>query len=121
MSYSFRLNVWAKLWNRLEVFANGSYSSPRLGLYSLTNANKRFDFGCSSDLFKRKMSVYLNVSDIFGWSEWGSNTTAPQYQTTGSHRFKSTYVSLGLTFRFGKMELESKARLGAAETPMGNS
>lgn len=121
LSYSFRLNLWAKLWNRLEVFANGSYSSPRLGLYSLTNASKRFDFGCSSDFFDRKMSVYLNVSDIFGWSEWGRNTTAPQYQTTGSRRFNSRFVSLGLTFRIGKMELESKARQGATDTPMGNS
>ena len=121
VSCMFRINVWAKLWNRLEVFANGSYISPRLGLYSLTNANKRFDFGCSSDFFDRKMSVYLNVSDIFGWSEWGSNTTAPQYQTTGSNRFNSRFVSLGLTFRFGKMELESKARQGASDSPMGKS
>lgn len=115
LSYSFRLNVWAKVWNRLELFANGSYSSPRLGLYSLTNANKRFDFGASSDFFDRQLSVYLNVSDIFGWSEWGENTTAPQYQTTGSNRFNSRFVSLGLTWRIGKMELESKARQGATD------
>jgi len=121
VSYSFRLNVWAKLWNRLEVFANGSYSSPRLGLYSLSNANKRFDFGCSSDFFERKMSVYLNVSDVFGWSEWGSNITAPQYQKTGSHRYNTRFVSLGLTWRIGKMELESKARQGASDSPMGKS
>ena len=121
LSYSFRLNIWAKVWNRLEVFANGTYASPRLGLYSLTNANKRFDFGASSDFFDRKLSVYLNVSDIFGWSEWGSNTTAPQYQTTGSNRFNSQFVSLGLTWRIGKMELESKARQGAADnTPNMN-
>ena len=116
LSYSFCLNVWAKVWNKLELFANGSYSSPRLGLYSLTNANKRFDFGASSDFFDRKLTVSLNVSDIFGWSEWGSNTTAPQYQTTGSERFNSRFISLGLTWRIGKMELESKARQGAADT-----
>ncbi|MBO4773696.1 MAG: TonB-dependent receptor family protein, partial [Bacteroidales bacterium] len=119
VSCSFRVNLWAKVWNKLEIFANGSYRSPRLGLYSLTNANKRIDFGCSSDFFNRKMSVYLNVSDIFGWSEWGSNTTAPQYQTTGSQRFKSTFVSLGITFRFGKMELESKAKQGGASNESG--
>ena len=119
VSCSFRVNLWAKVWNKLEIFANGSYRSPRLGLYSLTNANKRIDFGCSSDFFQRKMSVYLNVSDIFGWSEWGSNTTAPQYQTTGSQRFKSTFVSLGITFRFGKMELESKAKQGGASNESG--
>ena len=119
VSYSFRLNLWAKVWNKLEIFANGSYSSPRLGLYSLSNANKRFDFGASCDFFERKMTVNLSVNDIFGWSEWGSNTTAPQYQTTGSNRFNSRFVSLGLTFRFGKMELESKARQGTTDSPMG--
>ena len=118
LSYSFRVNVWAKVWNRLEIFANGSYSSPRIGLYRLTNANKRFDFGFSSDFFERRMTVNLSVNDIFGWSEWGSNTTAPQYKTTGSNRFNSRFVSLGLTFRFGKMELESKARQGASDSPM---
>ncbi|MCR4828161.1 MAG: TonB-dependent receptor family protein [Bacteroidales bacterium] len=115
LSYSFRLNVWAKVWNKLELFANGSYSSPRLGLYSLTNANKSLDFGCSSDFFDRKLSLYINVRDIFGWSEWGSNTTAPQYQTTGSNRYKSRFVGLGVTWRIGKMELESKARQGGAD------
>lgn len=119
LSYSFRVNLWTKLWKRLEVFVNGRYSSPRLGLYSLSNANKSFDFGVSSDFFERRMTVNLSVNDIFGWSEWGTNTTAPQYKTTGSNRFNSRFVSLGLTFRFGKMELESKARQGASEAPMG--
>ena len=116
LSYSFRLNVWAKLWNQLELYANAHYTSPRLGLYSLTNANKGVDFGLSSDFFDRQLSVNLNVRDIFGWSEWGSNTTAPQYQTTGSQRFKSTFVGLGITWRIGKMELESKARQGSTES-----
>jgi outer membrane receptor protein involved in Fe transport len=121
LSYSFRVNLWTKLWKRLELFANGRYSSPRLGLYSLSNASKSIDFGVSSDFFERRMTVNLSVNDIFGWSEWGSNTTAPQYKTTGSNRFNSRFVSLGLTFRFGKMELESKARQGASESPMGKN
>ncbi len=118
VSWSARLNVWTKLWNRLEVFANARYSSPRLSLYSLSNANKGIDLGVSSDFFDRKLSVYFNVNDIFGWSEWGSNTTAPQYQTTGSQRYNSRFVSLGLTWRMGKMELESKARQGATDSQM---
>ena len=121
VSYSLRLNVWAKLWNRLEVFANGHYRSPSIGLYSISVPNRGIDFGLSSDFFERKMSVYLNINDIFGMSQWGTNTTAPQYQTSGSQRFDSRFVSLGLTWRIGKMELESKARQGATDAPMGNS
>ncbi|MBP3763185.1 MAG: outer membrane beta-barrel protein [Bacteroidales bacterium] len=115
VSWSARLNLWAKLWNKLEVFANAHYSSPRLGLYSLTNANKGIDLGCSADFLDRKLSVYFNVNDIFGMAEWGENTTAPQYQTTGGQRFDSRFVSLGITWRIGKMELESKARQGGSE------
>lgn len=114
-SWSARLNVWAKVWNRLEIFANAHYSSPKLGLYSLSVPNKGVDFGLSSDFFNRQLSVYLNVNDIFGMAEWGTNYDAPQYQTTGSQRFDSRFVSLGLTWRIGKMELESKARQGASE------
>ena len=119
LSYSFRLNVWAKVWNRVELFVNGHYSSPRLGLFSQSKPNFGMDFGASSDFFDRKLSVYLNVRDIIGWSEWGSETSAPQYQTDISNRFKSTFVGLGLTWRIGKMELESKARQGATDTGSG--
>ncbi|MBR1784360.1 MAG: TonB-dependent receptor [Bacteroidales bacterium] len=116
LSWSARLNVWAKLWGWLEVFANAHYTSPRIGLYSLSVANKGIDLGLSSDLLDRRLSIFLNVNDIFGMAEWGQNTTAPQYQTTGSSRYDSRYVSLGLTWRIGKMELESKARQGAGDS-----
>ena len=116
VSWSARVNLWAKLWNKLEVFANAHYSSPRLGLYSLSVANKGIDLGCSADFFERQLSVFFNVNDIFGMAEWGENTTAPAYQTTGSSKFDSRFVSVGLTWRIGKMELESKARQGATDT-----
>ncbi len=116
ISWSARVNLWAKLWEKLEVFANAHYTSPRLGLYSMTVANKGIDLGCSADFFERQLSVYFNVNDIFGMAEWGENTTAPAYQTTGSRKFDSRFVSVGLTWRIGKMELESKARQGATDS-----
>ncbi|MCR4659882.1 MAG: outer membrane beta-barrel protein [Bacteroidales bacterium] len=115
ISWSARLNVWAKLWNRLEVFANAHYSSPRMGLYSMSVANKGVDFGVSSDFYDRRLSVFLNVNDIFGMAQWGENSTAPLYKTTGSYQYDSRFVSLGITWRMGKLELEGKARQGATD------
>ena len=115
LSYSFRVNLWTKVWNKVELFANGHYNSPRLGLFSLSKPQYSIDLGASCDFFDRKLSVYLNVRDVFGWSEWGSETSAPQYQTDISERYKSTFASIGLTWRIGKMELESKARQGASD------
>ena len=103
------------MWNKVELFANGHYSSPRLGLFSLSKPQYGIDLGASCDFFDRKLSVYLNIRDVFGWSEWGSETSAPQYQTDISERYKTTFASLGLTWRIGKMELESKARQGATD------
>ena len=72
----------------------------------------------SSDFFDRQLSIYLNVNDIFGWTQWGDNTMAPQYRTTGSQSYDSRFVSFGITWRIGKMELESKARQGATDNNM---
>lgn len=115
LNYGFRLNVWTKVWGWLEIFANGRYSSPALSLYSVSNARSSVDFGMSADFFDRQLSVNLSVNDVFGWAEFGSNTIAPQYQTTASHKYNSRFISLGLTWRIGKMELESKARQGATD------
>lgn len=120
-SWSARVNLWTKLWNKLEVFANAHYSSSRIGLYTLSKPNKGVDLGFSSDFFDRKMSIFLNVNDVFDSFVWGSKTEAPQYHTDNSTSWSSRFVSLGITFRFGKMELEGKARQGTSESPVGKS
>ena len=84
-------------------------------LYSVSNARSSVDFGVSGDFLERQLSVHLSVNDIFGWYEFGSSTIAPQYQSSGSHKYNSRYISIGLTWRIGKMELESKARQGATD------
>ena len=62
------------------------------------------------------VAVTTPMTGSFFTAQWGNNTTAPSYQTTGSQRYDSRFVSLGLTWRMGKMELESKARQGATES-----
>ena len=74
----------------------------------------RTDLGLSADLLDRKLSLYLNVKDIFGSDaeEWQS--TNPYYSGGGRSTSSSRYVSLGINLRFGKMELESQARTGGS-------
>ena len=72
--------------------------------------------GVSGDFFNRQLSVHVSVNDIFGWAEFGSNTIAPQYQSTGSHKYNSRFISVGITWRMGKIELESKARQGGTDS-----
>lgn len=116
LSYSVRLNLWTKLWNRLEVHTSGYYSSPTMTLFSQRHARYGINCGMRADFFDRKMSVYFNAMDIFNWNSWGSSVNSPYVHSTSTSKFSMRSVSLGVSFRFGKMELESKARQGGSES-----
>jgi hypothetical protein len=113
--YSMRLNVWAKLWNKIEIHASGNYRSPQQSLFAERHANYSINCGLRADFFDRKMSLHINVNDIFNWNRWDNNTTNPYYISYSSFKFNSRSISAGLVFRFGKMELERKAQTGGAE------
>ncbi|MBQ8759912.1 MAG: TonB-dependent receptor [Bacteroidales bacterium] len=113
--YSARLNLWTKLWNKLEIHASGNYRSPRQSLFAESHANYSINCGLRADFFDRKMSVHINVNDIFNWNKWDNNTTNPYYVSYSSFKYNSRSISAGLVFRFGKMELERKAQTGGSE------
>ena len=115
-SYSFNMNLWAKLWNMVEVTASGYYSSPTQSLFSEWHSRYGINAGLKADFFDRKMSVFVNASDIFNWNSWGESNYSPYAETTSNSKFNSRAVSVGVTFRFGKMELEQMARQGADDS-----
>ena len=115
-SYSLRLNVWAKVWNKLEVHASGYYRSPTQTLFAEREASYAINCGLRADFFDKKMSVHLNVNDIFNWNRWDNNTSNPYYISYSSFKFNSRSISAGITFRFGKMELERRAREGGEDS-----
>ena len=62
------------------------------------------------------MSVFVNANDIFNSNRWGETNHSPYVQSTSSSKYNSRSVSVGVTFRFGKMELEQMARQGADDS-----
>ena len=115
-SYSFNMNLWAKLWNRVEVTASGYYSSPTQSLFSEWHSRYGINAGLKADFFDRKMSVFVNANDIFNWNRWGESNYSPYVLSESNSKFNSRSVSVGVTFRFGKMELERMARQGADDS-----
>ena len=121
-SWSIRVRLWTKLWNKVEVFASGNYSSRGHSPWSLMEVNesrKGIDLGASADFWNRKLSLYLNISDIFNWNNWGSTSTNYYNSSTSVYKWNSRYITFGVTLRFGKMELESRAKTGATEDSGG--
>ncbi len=119
-SWSVRVNAWAKVFDQLQLTASANYTSPTLGLMSERKARYFLNLGARSDFFKRRLSVFINVQDIFNWGARigsGSENLNPYYLSNSTNKMlNSRYVSAGVTFRFGKLELERQAKEGASET-----
>ncbi len=118
-SWSARVNAWAKVFNQYQVTLGARYTSPTLSLMSTRKARYGLDFGVRSDFFKRKLSVFVNVQDIFNWGGRfgsGSENTNPYYLSDATNKMtNSRYISAGITLRFGKLELEKNAKEGSSE------
>ncbi len=119
-SLSVRVNAWAKPFNQLQVTASANYNSPTIGLMSERKARYFLNLGLRSDFFKRRLSVFVNVQDIFNWGARigsGSINTNPYFLSDSTRKMlNSRYISAGFTLRFGKMELEKQAKDGVGET-----
>jgi hypothetical protein len=118
-SWSVRVNAWAKLWNQYQATASFNYTSPTLSLMSERKARFSLNLGVRSDFFKRKLSVFVNIQDLFNWGARygsGSDNTNPYYLSSTTNKMtNSRYISAGITLRFGKLELEKNAKDGSSE------
>ena len=116
VSWSVRVNAWAKVWDNYQIHLSANYNSPTIGLLSETKARYSMNMGIRSDFFKRKLSVFINIQDLFNWGGrygTGSTNTNPYYLTESTKKtVNSRYISAGITLRFGKMELEKQAKTG---------
>ena len=109
ISYSVRLNFWTKLWEVLQVYVNADYRSRRQDVLVVNEPNWGVDCGLAADLFDRRLSLYLNANDIFKSRSTGTGSLNPYHSSSYNYSFNSRYISLGLTWRIGRMELEEKA------------
>ena len=114
-AYSFRLNFWAKLWKVLEVNASANYRSPTKSIYTTNKPTYSIDCGLRADFLKRKLSVFLDVTDIFNWNKQEYNINSPYLIVHSTRKYTSRTIRAGITVRLGKMELEAKAQQGQGQ------
>ncbi len=112
LCYSLRLNFWAKLWDKLQVFANANYRSRTQTLLAEVDPYFSFDCGVSTDLFDRRLSLFLNINDLFSTVRSGGESVNPYNPSTSESTLTSHYVSFGLTWRLGRTEMEGMQQHG---------
>jgi len=98
----------------VDVFANGRFTGRQIEYLSRNEPSFNVDLGVSTDLLNRHLSLYLRVTDLFQSSQKHTVSTNPYYAEDYRWSYNSRYISLGLTWRIGKMELERQGRQGAA-------
>ena len=117
LCYSLRLNFWAKLWDKLQVFANANYRSRTQTLLAEIDPYFTVDCGLSTDLFDRRLSLFLNANDIFNTVRTGGESVNPYNPSINESTLTSRYISFGLTWRIGHTEMESQQTHG--KKPIG--
>ena len=123
LCYSLRLNFWTKLWEHtsarwfdgLQLFANAVYRSRTQSPLAEVDPYFAFDCGVSTDLLDRRLSLFLNVGDLFGTVRTGGLSVNPYNPSVSESTTDSRYVSFGLTWRLGRTEMESQQSHGKKE------
>ena len=98
----------------------GNYRAASESLIGSTEPQYWINATVNADFFKRKMSLRVGMMDVFNWREQSSTVSTPTYSSVSSSKQKSQFVTFGLTFRFGRTELERQQKQPdmSAPTPM---
>lgn len=120
LCYSLRLNFWTKLWEHteskwssgLQLFANAVYRSHTQTPLAEVDPYFTLDCGLSTDLFDRRLSLFVNVNDVFGTVRTGGSSLNPYNPSVSESTTESRYLSFGLTWRIGRTEMESQQTHG---------
>ena len=101
-------SLWAKFWKNYSAYTAFSIVFPGKELFSQSGNVYNLNVGLSANLFDRKLSLGLSVSDPFNWNKITSDITSPYYHSHDTYIRSSRFISFNLTLRFGKLELENK-------------
>lgn len=98
------------MWNYkfLRLNVTGIYRAAAASIQGNEEPTYFINATVSADLFDKKMSVRLGMQDIFNWLENTSSMNTPTIVSTSTSKSNSQYFTFGITFRFGKVELEQQ-------------
>jgi len=111
-SFDNRTTVMYTLKKLYTIQLMGYYRSSNLNIQGTSDPLYYINATVKADLFKKKLSVRLGVQDIFNWQKELKKTTTPTVISSSSSKSTTQFFTAGITFRFGKIELESKAKGG---------
>ncbi len=94
-----KLNSYMALPNDWTIQVSGQYNSPWFDLQTTMDGNIWFDLAVKKDLWARRATVNLRVSDFLMTGGWGHTTDNSQIYRVMKNRRISPVVTVGFTYK----------------------
>ena len=96
----------------MSLFVNANYASRTISLQADKAGSASLDLGVSFDLCKHRLSAYASLEDVFNSNQQAGNIFAGSYMAYSYTKYPTRFLLVGLTYRFGKMDLKDAAQTG---------
>lgn len=97
--YNLTMNIWTKLWKKVELYASAYYNSKTQALFSYSQTPYGVDCGMRMDFFKKRMSLLIDINDLFDWNRTDNSINQPAYEYYSTEKQESRFVSAEIIFR----------------------
>ena len=111
-SYDAKIIFSSSFLKRYQAQLMGFYRSKNPTLQGQSDEMLFANASIRGDFFNKKLSVNLSVQDMLNTQKNKSLTDTPNLYSVSESWSNSQYVMLGLTFRFGKIEMEKEQKRG---------
>ena len=106
--------LWAKVAKLVNLNLDLNYGSPTLSLFTQQRTALSLSFSSSATLLAGRLSLRLHVSDLLAGNLSQTSIQSPSYSSNRARHSSLRYLTFGLTYRIGKLELQSQVMGGAA-------
>lgn len=100
--WSTRINATYKITPTLDVQGSWFYRAPMKIEQGHMGSFSRTDFAIRQQILNKKASVSLRVSDPFNTMGFNISRVTPNFSYQNTRKFQSRFVTLSLTYNFGR-------------------
>lgn len=104
----FKMLNSVKLWKNMIIQFGSTVLSPQVSPQRRTYWRYYFDLGIRKEFLKNRLSVTLNISDIFNTDRTITYTYGPNFSEDRNRKKESRIAMLTVSWRFGKQESGSE-------------
>ncbi len=117
-SYSGNLNSTMKLTKALDLQLNAMYRGPRVMLQGKRNAMYFMNAGLRYQAIQNKLTVNLNVRDIFNTMKFGVSMQDETFKFDVNRKWQSRVITVGITWQMNAKNGQAERRRTRSDDEM---